>query len=219
LEKAVGYALTKAGYKVVVGFEYEYADGIKGDIDVAAYKNGELIVIEVKSGYFTEDYEYSKQIETLTLEGTASEQLEKSLNYLQSEWATAKRSLKIETPKPYEKIKVIPLIVTNYLEGDLNIYKNRFRKISLLELDIITTNRKKELFVINGIPYSFLNHLKDENNPNLNNAGVKKDSVDYDLWNGKKHFNGDILKECIDQNKVWGDIEDDWLFPQISAML
>ena len=139
--------MKKAGTKSGSGIKFKASNGENGDIDVFAYKDGVLLIAEAKSRYLSNDFSHAAHTEAIKLEGKAAEQLDKIQRYLESDWEDAKEKLGISTPKPFEKIKVIPLILTNTYEGDFKLYKKRYHKITLLELEVIAKNCKKNCMI------------------------------------------------------------------------
>ncbi|MGP8216601.1 MAG: hypothetical protein ACLQQ4_13625 [Bacteroidia bacterium] len=190
------------GYKVpenVSERKFILKNGDSGEMDLIAYRNGELIIAEVKSGTITEETDSVTEKETLRLEGVAAEQLEKYNKYLQESWDNT-LSEKFGVRKKYDKLKICSLIITDFFDGDLKIYKDIYPKISLLELFVILKNGKRELFE-EAARYS---PILNRNNPEYKQ---KIQNIEWDLWNEKTNFSMEILKDCIENNKVWKDLE------------
>jgi hypothetical protein len=199
----------KGGLKAKSGIPFKSSDGQTGEIDVLAYKEGCLFIVEAKSGSRSDDFSHAVLAEVVRLEGCAAEQLKKITSYIQEDWEKIKGELQIEDPISIDKVEFVPLIITDYFEGDLLLYKSSFRKISLLELDIILSNKKRELLEM----YEVLQRMRNSNNPHFN--PIKQEGRNWDLWNGNKEFRVQQLINCIEQNLIWQDLEQTWKFKEM----
>lgn len=193
----------KAGFKAFGIDRFKTTTGRRGDIDVLAYKNGCLIIAEVKSGSRSDGFAHARFSEIVRLEGSAAEQLAKIEEYVKDDWENIKKEFGIESRKPFEKIKVYPMIITDYFEGDLELYKDKYSKVSLLELDVIINNSKERLLKA----YYQMQLFSNFNNPNFNTKPIK---LNYDLWNGKKNISVESVIDKIDTNAVWKEIGTIW---------
>lgn len=202
----------RAGYKAFGIPSFTTNNGRKGDIDVLAYKNGCLIVAEAKSGNRSDEFSHATYSEMIKLEGHAAEQLEKIEEYIKEAWEDIKKEHGIETPKPIGKIKLYPLIITDYFEGDLKLYKDKYHKASLLELDVIISNSKEKLFKT----YNQVQMISNSSNKDLKSYRPK---VGYDLWNGRSQVSIPQLMEKIEKNSVWEELENIWSFPHFGTEL
>jgi hypothetical protein len=202
LETSVSDLFESVGYKPL---PKEFRDfflqsGEKGEMDYLGYKDGEVIIIEVKSGGIIEESDVSVQTETLRLEGEAAEQLEKDNKYLTEAWNAKLRSY-FKTEKDYNDLTILSLIVTDFFEGDLRLYKSQYHKTTLLELDVILKNQKEQLIDMTGLFSSLINS---------NNPEYKKDKKNnkWDLHNGKKNVSIEIIRNCLENNLIWRDLEE-----------
>ncbi len=198
-ESAVKRIFKNAGYKTKESIQLWSLEKKVGDIDVLAYKNGTMFIVEVKSSQITDEVITSQITETIKLEGVAAEQLQKIKTFLtdNENWNWIKKETGIQTNKNFEDIDVHYLIVTDYFEGDSKVYKDNYRKISIWELDVILKNNKKSL--LNNF---FVKAIMAMN-------GIEhKSSIDYDLWKGKKTINPAEIMKCIEENRVWKELDD-----------
>lgn len=202
----------KAGFKAFGIQRFKTNSGKRGDVDVVAYKNGCLIVAEAKSGNRSDEFSHATYSEMIKLEGHAAEQLEKIEEYIKEAWEDIKKEHGIETPKPIGKIKLYPLIITDYFEGDLKLYKDKYHKTSLLELDVIISNSKEKLFKT----YKQVQMISNSSNKDLKSYRPK---VGYDLWNGRSQVSIPQLMEKIEKNSVWEELENIWSFPHFETEL
>jgi hypothetical protein len=194
-------------FETVSGVPFNSSNGPKGDFDVLAYKDNCLFVCEAKSGLRSDGFSHAAWSETVKLEGLAVGQLEKAGFNIEEDWVNIKAKLGIDGDVSFDSVKIVPLIVTDFFEGDLHVYKNGVRKISLLELDVIFKNRKKELleFYVTRYP-----SIAESQNPDINeNAGVISN---WDLWDGKESLMVETILRNIEQNSIWKELESVWKF-------
>jgi hypothetical protein len=203
----------KVGFKGKEAIKFKTAAGQSGDIDVLAYKDGQLIVGEVKSGHRSDDFSHAVIAEFVRLEGCAAEQLKKSIEYITEDWEKIKAILEIESSIPIDQVRVFPIIITDYFEGDMKLYKSSIHKITSLELEIILTNKKRELIEFYEFSQNPMNFL----NPNYQ----PKQSAErnWDLWNGENNITARQVINCIEQNAIWKELDNIWKFEEISFLV
>jgi hypothetical protein len=195
LEKHLEKLLQKAGFTTIQGFEYGHKKGTNiGDLDVVAFKDNHLFICEVKSGERSHDFSYAVHQETVKLEDKAAGQLQRALRHLLHYWTKLQTEMGIETQ--LEDITVIPMIVTDIFEGDLRIYGTGIRKTSLLELDVLLNNKKRDLLEMYLINLSMGN-----SNIPVNNFR----DTDWDLWEGESTLSVEMLLKKLDEDAVWGE--------------
>jgi hypothetical protein len=195
LEKQLEQLFQKAGFATTQGFEYGYKKGRNiGDLDVVAFKDNHLFVFEVKSGERSHDFSYAVHQETVKLEENAAGQLKRALHHLSHYWPKLQAEMGIEIK--LEDLTVIPMIVTDIFEGDLRIYGSNIRKTSLLELDVILNNKRKDLLE---------NYLFNHSMSNLKAAINWNQPTNWDLWEGKSTLSVEMLLKKLDKDVVWGE--------------
>lgn len=209
-ELQVEKAFHDQGFVTEGGLKFKTSDGQSGDFDVLAYKHNFLFVCEVKSGKRSDEYGDAAFYENIRLENTAAFQLEKSNKKINEDWPLVKRSLKLPENIELEDITIYPLIITDYFEGDLRIYKNLFKKISLLELEVIFKNNKEKLLKL----YFLNQQFRNSNNPNYIRSESEINKVNWDLWNGFQKLSIHQLINCIEKNLIWNELETHWMFEQ-----
>jgi hypothetical protein len=185
---------------------FKSSNGQVGDFDVLAFKDNCIIVCEAKTGIRTNDFIHAAKIELDRLEGSAAEQLEKAIFNIKEDWTNIKAKLGIDCSVELDTIKIIPLIVTDFFEGDLYLYKSSILKTSLLELDVIMNNKKKDLLESYLSLMTYMNSF---------NADKKQSSTlikNWDLWRGKKEIEVETIIDCIEQNAIWKELETVWEF-------
>lgn len=212
LELNVINLFKSAGFKAFGLKTFRTKSGKSGDVDVLAYRDGCLIIAEVKSGSRSDDFTHARFAEIIRLEGCAAEQLDKIEEYIKEDWEKIKQENNIETRKPSEKIVFYPMIITDYFEGDLGLYKDKYCKTSLVELDVIIHNNKEKLLKSYYLQQFHNNFL----NENFNKEKIK---IKYDLWNKKKALSAETLINIIESNTVWKEIENIWHLKPIEMNL
>jgi hypothetical protein len=210
LELKVEETFAKTGFNTISRLIYKSLDGQRGDFDVLAYKDNTLFVCEVKSGWRSDDFSYATFLELYRLDGCASDQLNKGLAHLKEDWDSIKVKLKINEVIRLEEITVIPMIVTDYFEGDNLLYRGVYRKVSLLELEVIFKNRKKQLLET----YLWMKKFLDQNNLNL--RSFSSEEITWDLWNGKRNIDIPNLLDVIEKNEIWKEMLRIWKFSSVS---
>jgi hypothetical protein len=204
-EKQIEKLLCKNGFKTIHGLKFQSQNGQKGEFDILAVKDNVLFVCEAKTAQKNDEFSYAANIENTILDGCAAEQLEKEIKNIKEDWANIKEKLGISESIKLEDVKIIPLIVTDFFEGDLKLYKKSILKTSLLELDVILKNNKKKLFE----NYYLMQRFSNISNENYNQQQV---TIDYDLWNGKNKITAEDIVKCIAENKTWSELEKTWKF-------
>jgi len=194
LEKAIGDLFLKHNFQTNVGFCFPHptipnSDG--GDIDVIAFKDNYLFVIEVKNNTYSDNINSANYIQNKRLEVEAAQQIDKSLLFIEHNWDYINKHLEISVSK--SKVSIIPLIISNIFEGDSKVYGEYF-KISLFELSIIMNNDKYLL-------YRSMCLIPDK----LDYSSILE--TDLDLWEGKKKLDGKTIINCIKNNSVWDKFE------------
>jgi hypothetical protein len=194
-------------FNTVSGMRFDSSNGQKGDFDVLAYKDNYLFVCEVKTGLRSDGFSHAARSETVKLEGYAVGQLEKAIFNIQEDWVNIRAKLGIDGDVSFDSVKIVPLIVTDFFEGDLHLYKNGVRKISLLELDVIFKNRKKELleFYVTRYP-----SIAESQNPDIHLG--RSVISNWDLWEGKESLTVETILRNIEQNSIWKELESVWKF-------
>ncbi|NVO10444.1 MAG: hypothetical protein HXX16_10825 [Bacteroidales bacterium] len=151
------------------------------DIDLLAHKNGLIFVIQAKFSKIVEDYDFISFIEKKRLAEDASRQMDISLVWINENWEDVCKDLKISTS--IEKIEIIPLIITNYYDGDGILYNGKYPKISLLQLHAIFNNKTNLLDVISPTSHYILNKKNKIEIPESSYSDLFSDPKKLeDLW-------------------------------------
>jgi hypothetical protein len=205
-EKRIEEIFKSKDFKTIRREKFRSSNGEQGDFDVLAFKDNHLFVCEAKTRTRSDRFSHAAETESLDLEGKAVHQLDKAIRNINENWANLREKLGIEDSVELNSVKTISLIVTDVFEGDSRLYKE-INKISLLELDVILNNKKRELYAT----YCTIKSITDGNNPNFI-FDEKITSIDYDLWNGQAECSVEKLIKNIQQNAVWEDLDKIWSF-------
>lgn len=195
LEKQLEQLFQKAGFFTTQGFKYSNKGKTLGDLDVVAFKDNHLFICEVKSGERSHDFSYAVHQETVKLEDKAAGQLQRALHHLPHYWPNLQPEMGIETQ--LEDLTVIPMIVTDIFEGDFRVYGTGIRKTSLLELDVLLNNKKRDLLEM----YLF--------NLSMGNSNIPVNNIldtDWDLWEGESTLSVEMLLKKLDDGEVWDGV-------------
>jgi hypothetical protein len=103
-----------------------------GDIDVLAYKDGTLFIIEAKMTFHRQ---HARQVNgVIEALNKGSTQLSKILNLLSDYWNEIHE--KINAPRDLTKLNIVPLLIHNSFEYD-HCYFGSYLKISDFELQML----------------------------------------------------------------------------------
>lgn len=205
-ERKIEELFKRNAFATISSLPFKSSNGQTGDFDVLAFKDKCLIVCEAKTGIRSDEYIHAATSEAVRLEGCAADQLVKAIQNIKEDWTSLKSKLEITETIEIEDVKIIPLIVTDYFEGDLHLYKNNILKTSLLELNVNLNNEKKDLLGMYMMMQSFMNTF----NSNLNEN--RKVQTDWDLWNGQNKCSVENLIQNIQSNEIWKELESVWKF-------
>ncbi|GAB6110468.1 hypothetical protein [Desulfomicrobium salsuginis] len=127
MEKSIESMFRSQDYSTILNFNYSSENNLcNGEIDVLAYKDNHLIIIEAKLTYFRNQthsiYEHRDNL------FTGAQQLERALKAIKSNYDEISDKLKIKCS--YDSLSIFPLIVSSSPEFDFdkfsNIYKTSF---------------------------------------------------------------------------------------------
>lgn len=203
LETATGKIFQDKKFSIEIGWEFPNPSNPKkqgGDIDVVAYKDKHLFVVQIKNGGHSNDIRQASYIEDKQLMNQAAKQLDGSLHFIHNNWSKVQDKFNFSHSK--SDVTIFPLIVTNVYNGDYKTFKS-YDKISLFELYIIMNNAKKGL-------YHSSSHLftSDKNSPSFNPEALKMLlGSNFDLWNKETVLKPSTLIKCIQSDSVWKDLE------------
>jgi len=189
LEKEIADKFTLQNFNALSSYKYK-----NGEIDAIAYKNGYLFLIELKSTFFVEDAKrMASYFETKIR--YAQNQLLRGEKDIRDNFEEYKKLLKIDLP--FEKLKIIPIVVSNTFDNDRLLNGNNIFSISLIELFIILTNSKRSITKIK---------IGDHYGPAPNIPPHKYRDIVENIWQKDECIPEDIIS-VIEKNIVWDFIE------------
>jgi tetratricopeptide (TPR) repeat protein len=192
------------------------------DIDCAAYKDGVLFLIELKSTYLRSNLK--EILDNENAMNKAGEQLQKVESYVKKNFQVIRSKLGMDRNIQLEDVRLYPLIVSTSFEQDYE-YFNGYRKISLFELNIILNDEKNYLFstathklklIKKYYPDFDANRLtkttdtKDIELEQILTTVLKKvTSFDNSFYPVGDTCSPKYIIEAIEQDKVWDFLDDD----------
>ncbi|MFW5971933.1 MAG: hypothetical protein ACOCRL_00445 [Bacillota bacterium] len=188
---------------------------IDGEIDLLAFKDNTLFIIELKTTFARSTVREIYNHEEHALNKKAGEQLERASKYIKERFSEIKDKLGINVS--YEEIKRYPLVVSTSFEGDYFSIKGKFKKISFFELKLILTNTKYWIFFED----IFDNEIKNLLAKGLEAEAIKKNTELFDkhhknlkeiqaqhnLWSQSKQCSSEDLISAIEEDKVWKHLD------------
>ncbi|MCK4258137.1 MAG: hypothetical protein KAX49_04120 [Halanaerobiales bacterium] len=225
MERQIAELFQKAGFNAIPSYEYSFkiGDEIKdGEIDVLAYKDQTLFVIQLKTTHARANVrDIFNHVEYALKK--AGDQLSRDTIYLDAEehFEEYKELLNIDCT--FEELEVYPLAVSTSFEGNYTLIDDRFRKISLFELGLILMNGKGAFFSLKDFMsmedcFKLLNMTLGGNievgqeffNKSLedNEEQVVAAMEGYNLWSNGKECTSQDLIDAIEKNKVWDQLEE-----------
>lgn len=231
IESSLSSDFQNAGFKACASHKYIHltkSGKRSGEIDVLAYKDGVLFVIEQKTTYVEENLSHSAFYYSKVVEGKAISQLKASIEYINSQFQEIKDIAELSIDRDIKDIKIIPLVVSNIFDYDGAIDNNIY-KISDFTLKIILNNSLEDLMTIkvsnflttgdNNFDNTRISLLHNDifnnaNNPNFNANAVKSilDNINYNLWANTEYCHPEDIIFAIKENKVWDFLNNAWDF-------
>ncbi|SEA17278.1 hypothetical protein SAMN05660420_01473 [Desulfuromusa kysingii] len=131
-ENKIAEIFKLGGWKAISSKKLRGKYGRLSEIDVLAYKDGILFLIETKLTYFRtsikEIHDHLPQLEK------AGNQIERAMTALEMNYSKVCDWFDID--ETYNQLRIVPLIVSSSFEYDHHFF-NGFRKVSLFELQLL----------------------------------------------------------------------------------
>lgn len=238
LEAGIVNDFKKAGFQAINGFQYELRNGEKSDIDILAFRDHTLFVIELKTTYETEDLKRMQRYTFRTLHRKATQQLDKGLKFLGEnirdnsleELRVVCKEEGLDLDADISKFKIVPLIVSNTFDWDGARIQGRHLKIGLFELLIILKNdlyyllnkagefsgflreegKEKDSDQFPDLPVSFFDSGVNRFNPAFKPEPLDTSKEASSLWTEPDHCSADDLLSAIEEDKVWNFLDKLW---------
>ncbi len=219
-------------------FNYNSKFGLKygindNEIDIIAYKDKTFFIIELKMTHTRiENHSVLDHRRSALLKGGV--QLEKAVSYLETEAGKKEIADKISiNEKDIERI--YPILITNSFEDDYYLISDKFRKITLFELERILINDKFFMFkleesILENDSEAYQQHIDFTKSQivdlSLNQKLKEKLNSKKEFDNPRKKFSlrkdneepsPDYIIDCVENDKVWSELknEDDGLKERI----
>ncbi len=212
LEKYISEIFKEVNFGAVASHSYKHVNN-KGEIDVLAYKQNTLFLIELKSTYIEEDIMNTSKYEVLKFNSKASDQLNKAKEYVQNSFEKIKEIKELQINCKEEDLNIVTIIVSNSYQSDNLLFNNKHIKISLFELLIILKNDlynmlvpkiSEALFDFNlAMPIDEMLKLMNQSNPKYNKESKQIDKNECNLWEDINNCTANDILSAIKENKVW----------------
>jgi len=220
LEKNLADDFKNAKINAISSLEYTLKKGNKneerkGEIDVLAYKNNVLFIIEIKISYHDENLKHNEEYRIKKFELKAYEQLKQGVEYIQTHFDQLKSNIELGIDCDLADLQIQPLIVSNLFVADNTLINKEYIKISLLELKIILTNNLKDALtnnVFKGAMKKFVE--KYEISRNSNSEIHKKHDInalsekDFNLWENSNECTPNDIIKSITKRGVFKHLDD-----------
>lgn len=211
-EKFISELFREAGFGAVASHCYQY-DNQKGEIDVLAFKDNTLFVLELKSTYVEEDIMKTYKYETLKFNSKASEQLLKAKNYISNVFSEIQNIEELNINCKKEDIKIVTIIVSNIYQADHLVFNQEHLKISLFELLIILKNDLYNMLVDKSgqlffgekfnITINSIEQFYNRNAPTIKKENPQIYKKDCNLWEDKNNCKPSDIISAIKEDKIW----------------
>lgn len=234
IEKALSEEFIKAGFNAVCSKCYGVGED-NGEIDVIAFSDNCLFLIELKTTFNSENFirnalHFTRQVST-----KARNQLNSAIEYIRSDDGFQEikgiENLKIPSSSHSADIKIIPLIVTNIFDYDDIVIDGKFLNISMFELMVILNNDLYNLQNINtekltgklanqipDLPVDIINSFGNESNMFNKHEKFDTSKEKCSLWSGNELTVNDFLT-AIKEDKVWQFLDKMKVFPTIQMKI
>lgn len=228
LEEDLANLFIDAGFEAVASRVYEIDKQTKPEIDVLAYTDNTLFIIELKTTYLTEDPLRNLKYINRTYAEKAVDQLKRSKTFIEANFDGEKfRELKTELgiTCSLEELCIRPLIVSNVFDGDDLVFDDEIMKISAFELSIILKNDlywvlnmsskasgQEEIPGLESMSIYVHEQVQNQNARGFRNEPIETSKEACDLWSSKDRCSVDDLFTAIEQDKVWSFLDKLWDF-------
>ena len=232
LEKSLAEDFKHAKIPSVPSHKYKFQKGdgtIKGEIDNLAYKDGYLLVIEMKTTYVEENPGQKGIYHSKTVEGKAKYQLTLACEYIKNNFHEIQSIKELKIDRDLSKIKIVPLIVSNIFDYDGEETENGILKVSDFTLRLILNNDWADLMFSSSkiakqylppntkyfdLPIISTDGMGNKDNPDFNPTAYRfpENRDKCNLWSSKNECSPHDLLSVIKQNKVWDFVDKIWDF-------
>jgi len=196
MELQIANLFQKNGYTTFVGWEHWTENKKDGEVDIFAYKDGHLFIIEAKLTYFRltpkNIQEHKSKLEY------GGRQLSKTIKAIPNRFDEIADILSI--PRPFTELTTVPLIVSTSLEFDGYSFSGH-PKISLFELQCLLKPQRTALL-----------QITKRNFPDIKEDILSKVfEIKNRMWHTKSTdeetaLSPSQLVRAIKTNKIWEDI-------------
>jgi hypothetical protein len=200
MENRVKFLSECQKFQTITGYPLKADGKDKGEIDVLAFRDNTLFIIEAKMTYQRILVNDIRSLRA-TYDG-AGEQLDNILDLLPEYWADISKKLRISVP--YTSVKQVTLIVTNSCEYDHHYFQGHL-KISLCELEtVLVMSNSSMLFALHEEMRSFGYQYDPASSTDILNQ--------YRLFPSENPSVDQIIA-CLEESRFWELVLDEKIEP------
>jgi hypothetical protein len=200
MENRVKFLSECQKFQTITGYPLKADGKDKGEIDVLAFRDNTLFIIEAKMTYQRILVNDIRSLRA-TYDG-AGEQLDNILDLLPEYWADISKKLRISVP--YTSVKKVTLIVTNSCEYDHHYFQGHL-KISLCELEtVLVMSNSSMLFALHEEMRSFGYQYDPASSTDILNQ--------YRLFPSENPSVDQIIA-CLEESRFWELVLDEKIEP------
>ncbi|NHN24101.1 hypothetical protein FIA58_000295 [Flavobacterium jejuense] len=211
-EKYISEIFKKAKFGSISSHVYKNKN-VPGEIDILAFKENTLFILELKSTYIGEDIMKTSKYEVLKFNSKASEQLNLAKDYIINNYDEIKKCKNLGINCELKDLKIVTIIISNIYQSDNLIFRNEHHKISLFELMIILKNDlynmlvQKECKILTDekmdIPVNTMLQIENKSNLKYSKTHKQINEDECSLWKENNSCSANDLTTAILESKVW----------------
>ena len=216
-EKSLSNSFKEAQFNTTFSFKYNIQNQ-KGEIDVIAFKNNTLFIVELKNTIIVEDMLKTKNYENEKFSQKASSQLYLAEEYIINNFDEFSENTNLNIDISLEKLTIHKLIVSNSFQADNLTFNNDILKVSLFELTVILKNDLYNVLISKigktllpnmvETPLDWMMNLTNRNSLNSKQTPKEVTKESTELWKNKNECTPNDIIEAILNNKVFKNLEE-----------
>lgn len=219
MEERIAQSFRDAGFKALTGWKYNQGKEGEGEIDILAFRDKTLFVLELKTSFLEEDLLAYNKYRELRFDYKASDQLSSHLEYIENDFEAIKGIPDLSIDCDLEAINIQPLIISNIFEFDNQLINEQYQKVSLFELQVILHNdlyqalhTPTDSYSVDNIPdqpIAAIFQRFNQNNPQFKRVQAKaKDKASCNLWSNPYYCTPEDLITAIRERVVWQGLDE-----------
>ena len=191
-----------------------------GEIDVLAYQDDTLFVIEFKATQQNEGVLSHAWYQAKRFEHKAFLQLKRAVKFIKNNYGILQQEEKLGLKTKLENLQIVPLIVSNVFEADDILIHDEYKKVSLFELQVILKNKLYDTlhnrmgsYIPGPIGDLYASHTfakANRSNPRFKALppSTPLSREECNLWSSKERCTPEDLLDAIHKQKVWRGLDE-----------